>query len=123
MKEEVDRIKKRLKDVNFAINHIEDMVADNRALLVKLIKQSNQVVEFLKQIELDADVEYEKDYGMEAPSLSFGKSDTITLSGKKAEDVRKLVDEFMKRKEDLQELEKELKKHKDKLTPGQIGES
>ena len=32
------RIEKVLKDMSYALNHIEDMVADNRAILVKLVK-------------------------------------------------------------------------------------
>ena len=36
---------------------------------------------------------------------------------------KELFEEFNSKKEDLKEFEKELKKHKDKLTPGQVGES
>ena len=34
------------------LKHIEDISADNRAIIVKLVKQSNQIVEFLKQLEI-----------------------------------------------------------------------
>ena len=30
------------------LKHIEDISADNRAVIVKLVKQSNQIVEYLK---------------------------------------------------------------------------
>ena len=60
------------------LKHIEDIEADNRDIIIKLVKQGNQIVQFLKQIE-----------------------------------VEEVVDEF----------EEELKKHKDELTPGQVGES
>ena len=38
-------------------------------------------------------------------------------------ELKELFDDFKSRKEELKEFEKELKKHKDKLTPGQVGES
>ena len=84
------------------LNHLEDISADNRAIIVKLVKQSNQMVEFLKNLEIDID----EQYGIEAPP-SF--SNTIEINSNK--------------KDELKEFEKELKKHKDKLTPGQVGES
>ncbi len=49
-KEKEDRLKKVLEDMSYSLNHIEDIMADNRALLVKLVKQNNPIVEFLKQI-------------------------------------------------------------------------
>ena len=52
-KEKEDRLKKVLEDMSYSLNHIEDIMADDRALLVKLVKQNNTIVEFLKQIEID----------------------------------------------------------------------
>ena len=98
------------------LNHLEDISADNRAIIVKLVKQSNQIVEFLKNLEIDID----EQYGIEAPP-SF--SNTIEISSDKIDEMKELFEEFKARKEDLKEFEKELKKHKDKLTPGQVGES
>ena len=46
------------------LKHIEDISADNRAIIVKLVKQSNQIVEFLKQLELEVQ---DIDYGIEEP--------------------------------------------------------
>ena len=34
-----------LLDIKYRLNHMEDMEADNRTLIVKLIKQSNSIVQ------------------------------------------------------------------------------
>ena len=34
------------------LKHIEDISADNRAIIIKLVKQGNQVVQFLKELEI-----------------------------------------------------------------------
>ena len=98
------------------LNHLEDISADNRAIIVKLVKQSNQIVEFLRNLEADID----EQHGIEQPP-SF--SSTIEISSDKIDEMKELFEEFKIRKEDLKELEKELKKHKGDLTPGQVGES
>ena len=46
-----------------------------------------------------------------------------TIESGKIRSLKELIDEFMDRKKDLNELEEELEKHKDKITPGQVGES
>ena len=46
------------------LKHIEDISADNRAVIVKLVKQSNQIVEYLKTLELEVQ---EIEYGIEEP--------------------------------------------------------
>ena len=97
------------------LKHIEDISADNRAVIVKLVKQSNQIVEFLKQLELEVQ---DIDYGIEEPP-PFGAN----LPKDKIEELKELFDDFKSRKDELKEYEKELKKHKDKITPGQVGES
>jgi len=97
------------------LKHIEDISADNRAIIVKLVKQSNQVVEFLKQLELEVS---DLEYGIEEPP-PFGAN----LSSNKLEELKELFDDFKSKKEELKEFEKELKKHKDKLTPGQVGDA
>ena len=94
------------------LKHIEDISADNREIIVKLVKQSNQVVEFLKSVEMD-DItdEYFED------SLSFNMDVTeSTISPEKYDKLKFLLEEFNSKKE-------ELKKCKDMLTPGQVGES
>ena len=97
------------------LKHIEDISADNRAIIVKLVKQSNQIVEFLKGIELEVN---DLEYGIEEPP-PFGNN----LSEDKLQELRDLFADFKLKKDELKEFEKELKKHKDKLTPGEVGES
>ena len=97
------------------LKHIEDISADNRAVIIKLVKQSNQICEFLKQLELEV---HEMDYGIEEPP-TFGNN----LPKDKVEELKELFDDFKSRKDELKEFEKELKKHKDKLTPGQVGDA
>ena len=96
------------------LNHLEDISADNRAIIVKLVKQSNQIVNYLKELE----IEVVEDYGLEEPP-PIGTN----LPSEKILELKELFEEFNSKKEDLKEFEKELKKHKDKLTPGQVGES
>ena len=98
------------------LNHLEDISADNRAIIVKLVKQSNQIVEFLRNLELQVDEEY----GIEAPP-SFDV--TANISEEKLEKVREMLKEFNNRNKSLKDFEEELEKHRDKLTPGQVGES
>ena len=98
------------------LKHIEDMSADNRAIIVKLVKQSNQIVEYLKQLE----IEVVDDYGLEEP-LPIGAKTNVPKN--KLLELKELFEDYKSRKDELKEFEKELKKHKDKLTPGQVGES
>ena len=54
------------------LKHIEDISADNRSIIVKLVKQSNQIVQFLKTLELEvSDLEYEIE---EPPSFGVNLS-------------------------------------------------
>jgi len=96
------------------LKHIEDISADNRAIIVKLVKQSNTIVQYLKELE----IEVVEDYGVEEPH-PFGAN----LPKDKLQELKELFEDFKSRKDELKEFEKELKKHKDKLTPGQVGES
>ena len=100
--------------IDAKLNHLEDISADNRAIIVKLVKQSNQIVNYLKQLE----IEVVEDYGIEEPP-PIGSN----LPKDKIEELKQLFDDFKSRKDELKEFEKELKKHKNKLTPGQVGES
>ena len=97
------------------LKHIEDITADDRTVLIKLVKQTNQIVEFLKQIEIDPLDNYEDPI---IPSL-----EDKSISIEKSEKVKALLEEFLSKRDTLKEFEKELKKHKDMLTPGQIGEA
>ena len=108
-----------LLDIKYRLDHLEDIEADNRALIVKLIKQNNSIVKFLASIDMEPvdglgfeDIE-------KLPSIDKNKSYNV----EKMKEIKELVEEFMDRHESLKELEKELKKNKDMLTPGQMGES
>ena len=107
-----------IQDIDFRLTHLEDMQADNRKLMAKLVQQGNQVVEFLKQFdieEIDPD-EYAID---ELPELPGPHEDRLV----RTEKLKELVDDMLERHSDLKEFEDELKKHKDQITPGQVGES
>tara|TARA_B100000965_G_C19307782_1_gene633119 strand:- start:175 stop:570 length:396 start_codon:yes stop_codon:yes gene_type:complete len=108
-----------LLDIKYRLDHLEDIEADNRALIVKLIKQSNSIVRFLAQIDLDADEHIMMEDMEKLPPIEKNNS----YNPEKIKEVKELIDEFMDRHESLKELEKELKKNKDMLTPGQMGES
>ena len=115
-KEKEIRLEKVLQDMSHSLNHIEDIMADDRALLVKLVKQNNTIVDYLKQLEIDIVEEHED---MLHESLSEEEQQRI----KKVENIKAVLDEFMDKRKDLMEFEKELKKNKDMLTPGQVGET
>ena len=105
-----------LLDIKYRLDHLEDMEADNRSLMIKLIKQSNSVVKFLAQIDLEP---MEESDSMELPPISNSPS----IESGKIKSLKVLLQEFMDKQEELQEFEKELKKHKDMLTPGQAGDA
>ena len=107
-------LKEILQDIDARIAHIEDINADNREVIIKLVKQNNQIVEFLKGI----DIEIEKEIGSSVPNIPESKKNI-----NKFVHIKELIDEYMDKHKDLQELEKELKKHKCDITPGQIGEA
>ena len=112
-----ETIKEMLKMIDAKIEHIEDITADNRAIIIKLVKQSNQIVSFLKQIEVEDVTDGFEDI------TSLPISEEEKLKSGKMQELKELVEEFMDKQQDLKEFEEELKKNKDKLTPGQIGES
>tara|TARA_Y100000004_G_scaffold74642_1_gene83868 strand:- start:255 stop:626 length:372 start_codon:yes stop_codon:yes gene_type:complete len=117
-----ESIKQILIDMDDRLKHIEDITADNRSIIVKLVKQSNQIVEFLKDLEIETVNGDFEDIGIYEDGNRWNVDiDKDRL--KKYESVKELVSEFMERAEELKEFEEELKKHKDKLTPGQVGES
>ena len=43
-----------LLDIKYRLDHLEDIEADNRALIVKMIKQGNSIVKFLSQIDIES---------------------------------------------------------------------
>ena len=110
------RLEKVLQDMSHSLNHIEDIMADDRQLLVKLVKQNNTIVDYLKQLEVDIVEEYENEL---VSDLSEEEQKRI----KKAKELKEVLNEFMDKRKDLKEFEKELKKNKDMLTPGQVGDA
>ena len=99
------------------LKHIEDIEADNRDIIIKLVKQGNQIVRFLSNIDIeDVTDEFEN---ITAPPISEEEK----LRSNKMEELKELVEDFMGKQSELKEFEEELEKNKDKLTPGQIGES
>ena len=110
------RLEKVLQDMSHSLNHIEDIMADDRQLLVKLVKQNNTIVDYLKQLEVDIVEEYENE-------LVSDLSEEEKKRMKKAKELKEVLNEFMDKRKDLKEFEDELKKNKDMLTPGQVGET
>tara|TARA_R110002074_G_scaffold240688_1_gene412400 strand:+ start:302 stop:649 length:348 start_codon:yes stop_codon:yes gene_type:complete len=112
-----ETVKEMLKMIDAKIEHIEDITADNRAVIIKLVKQTNQIVRFLSKIEIeDVTDDFES---ITSPPVSAEEK----LRSNKMEDLKELVEDFMDKHDELKEFEEELKKNKDKLTPGTIGES
>ena len=112
-----DTLHELLVSINARLGHLEDIEADNRDFIIKLVKQGNQIVKFLKQLELhEVSDEFES---ITSPPMSESEK----LRSGKMQELKELVEEFMDKQQDLKEFEEELEKNKDKLTPGQIGES
>ena len=110
-----------LEDIDARLKHIEDITADNRTVVVKLVKQGNTIVEFLKGLQIE-EIEMDPLMGMEETvysSLPELEKNNI----KRTEMLKEMVDEILESQKDLKEFEKEMKKHKDKIVPGQVGES
>ena len=107
-----------LSSINARLGHLEDIEADNRDFIIKLVKQGNQIVKFLKNIEIeDVTDDYFED--IIAPVLS--KSDQVR--SERIHHIKELVEEYMGKHKDLKEFEEELKKYRKEITPGTIGES
>ena len=114
-----ETMREMLKVIDAKVSHLEDICADDRAFIIKLVKQTNEIVRFLQNLELDID----EQYGIEAPSSFTDVIDRNELSERRMVEVKELLEEFRAKSGDLKEFEKELKKHKDKLTPGQVGDA
>ena len=107
-----------LLDIKYRLDHLEDMEADNRKLISKLVKQGNTMVEFLKQFQVEEIDPAELEIGLGLPPLpEYEDRLERTVA------IKELIDDILDRQSDLREFEEELKKHKDKITPGQVGES
>ena len=109
-----------IQDIDARLTHLEDMQMDNRDLIVKLVKQGNTIVEFLKDFQIEElnPEDLKLDMGMSLPPLPDNEERV-----KRTEGLKELIDDILERHSDLKDFEDELKKHKDEITPGQIGES
>ena len=107
-------VKEIYQDIDARLTHLEDATLDNREILIKLVKQGNTIVQFLKDFEIENVDEY-MDYPV--PVKLDDERDS------KFRAMKDLIDNYLVKHKDLAEFEKELKKHKDKLTPGVVGKS
>ena len=107
-----------IQDIDFRLTHLEDIEADNRQALVKLVQQGNTVVEFLKQFNIE-EIDPENLMIERLPELPFFDEDRVA----RTEELKDLIDDIIDKHKDLKEFEDELKKYKNQITPGQVGES
>ena len=106
-----EELYENLQDIDAKITHLEDTTVDIRETMIKLVKQGNQIVSYLKAFEVE---DITDEYISQPP---------INKNDDKFRAMKDLVDEYLNKQKDLAEFEKELKKNKDKLTPGIQGES
>ena len=109
---------KIIQDIDMRLTHLEDIEMDNRKLIAKLVSQGNTIVEFLKDFQVEEIDPSELEIGISLPPLPSNKERMDRTTA-----IKELIDDILERHADLKEFEKELKKHKDKITPGQVGES
>ena len=107
-----------IQDIDFRLTHLEDMEADNRQALIKLVQQGNTVVEFLKQFDVE-EIDSENLMIERLPELPFLDEDRVA----RTEGLKDLIDDIIEKHKDLKEFEDELKKYRNEITPGQVGES
>ena len=107
-----------IQDINFRLTHLEDMEADNRKLMVKLVQQGNTMVQFLKQFDIE-EINPEDLMVEKLPELPFFDEDRVA----RTEGLKDLIDDIIEQHKDLKEFEEELEKYKNEITPGQVGES
>jgi len=107
-----------IQDIDARLTHLEDIQMDNRDLTVKLVKQGNTVVEFLKDFQIEELNPEDLEIGIGLPPLPDNGSKIERTTA-----LKELIDDMLEREEDLKEFEDELKKHKGKITPGQVGEA
>ena len=107
-----------IQDIDARLTHLEDMQMDNRKLIAKLVKQGNTIVEFLKEFQVEEINPAELEIGIGLPPLPSNDERIERTTA-----IKELIDDILERHQDLKEFEDELKKHKDDITPGQVGES
>ena len=107
-----------IQDIDFRLTHLEDIEADNRQALVKLVQQGNTMIQFLKQFDVE-EIDPENLMIERLPELPFFDEDRVA----RTEGFKDLIDDIIEKHKDLKEFEAELKKYKNDITPGQVGES
>jgi hypothetical protein len=107
-----------IQDIDARLTHLEDMQMDNRELIVKLVKQGNTVVEFLKEFQVEEVGLEDLEIGIGLPPLHDNEERV-----KRTEDLKELIDGLLEKHSELKELEDELRKYKNEITPGQVGEA
>ena len=111
-------LKELMKNIDYRLIHLEDITADNREIMIKLVQQGNMIVEFLKQFDIEE---------IDPTELEIHKLPTLIDHSEersnKIESLKELIDNFVERHEELKEFEDELKKYRNEITPGQVGES
>ena len=113
-----DTLHELLSSINSRLGHLEDIEADNRDIIIKLVKQGNQIVKFLKNIEIE---DVTDDYFEDITTPPLSKSEEVR--SERIRHIKELVEEYMSKQKGLKEFEEELKKYKEEITPGTIGES
>ena len=113
------------EQIDMRLTHLEDATLDNRDVLIKLVKQSNKVVEFLQSMEITEEYQIPDFSDLQDLKSNVEKNQSIEGSdgSNKIQSLRELIDEFMSQHKELKEFEKELKKIQKDITPGQIGEA
>ena len=107
-----------IQHIDARLTHLEDIQMDNRELTVKLVKQGNTVVEFLKDFQIEELNPEDLEIGIGLPPLPSYEDRMGRTTA-----IKELIDDILGRHSDLKEFEDELKKHRDKLTPGIVGKS
>tara|TARA_R100001377_G_C3182499_1_gene107210 strand:+ start:852 stop:1181 length:330 start_codon:yes stop_codon:yes gene_type:complete len=106
-----ETMKDKLDMMDAKIEHIEDINADNRVLIVKLVKQNNEIIQYLKQFEI------------EEVTDNYGYNPIDNKKNIKMDELKALIKEFKSKSKEMKEFEKEMEKHKGMLTPGEFGEA
>jgi hypothetical protein len=110
-----DNLQDTIDMLDAKISHVEDATMDNRELMIKLVKQGNEIVKFLRQLEINT---VEDD---DVPYLATSEEDYTRMN--RVAHIKEVLDEYIDKHQDLKELQKQLEKYKDQLTPGQFGEA
>ena len=76
------------------LKHIEDIEADNRDIIIKLVKQGNQIVKFLSNIELEVEEDFDE---LMPPTLSKADEER----SERIQHIKELVEEYMSKQKGL----------------------